>query len=116
MKVVTRRHGGAATRHGYKNMPWLKGNSLRRRISVSLGSLLHASFILLAVFLAILTSGLVNSSVFANDGGSAAGTIITARSEATYVDDAGQSYTIFSETITITIATISALTVTPHDT
>jgi uncharacterized repeat protein (TIGR01451 family) len=48
--------------------------------------------------------------------GSSAGTMISNRAEATYEDGSGVSYNAVSETVTITIATVAAVAVTPDDT
>src|SRR6478672_6148167 len=48
--------------------------------------------------------------------GSSAGTMISNRAEATYEDGSGVSYRAISETVTITIATVAAVAVTPDET
>ncbi|HYW71883.1 MAG TPA: hypothetical protein VE961_12665, partial [Pyrinomonadaceae bacterium] len=50
------------------------------------------------------------------DGPSGAGTVITTRAEATYEDGSGASYTVVSATVTITIATVAGVAVTPDET
>jgi uncharacterized repeat protein (TIGR01451 family) len=50
------------------------------------------------------------------DGPTTAGTQITNRAEATYVDDSGTSFTTVSPTVTMTILAVTTLTVTPDET
>src|ERR1041385_4668295 len=50
------------------------------------------------------------------DGGSSAGTVISNRAEATYEDGSGASYNVVSETVTITIAAVAGVVVTPDET
>src|SRR4051812_37900753 len=50
------------------------------------------------------------------DGGSSAGTVITNRAEATYEDGSGVSYNAVSETVTVTIAAVAGIVVTPDET
>src|SRR5262245_66488557 len=45
-----------------------------------------------------------------------AGTVITNRAEATYNDITGAAYTAVSETVTVTILPVAAVTVTPDQT
>jgi len=50
------------------------------------------------------------------DGGSSAGTVISNRAEATYEDGSGATYNVVSETVTITIAAVAGVVVTPDET
>ena len=50
------------------------------------------------------------------DGGSSAGMVISNRAEATYEDGSGASYNAVSETVTITIAAVAGVVVTPDET
>src|ERR1041385_6530875 len=50
------------------------------------------------------------------DGGSSAGAVISNRAEATYEDGSGVSYNTVSETITVTIAVVAGVVVTPDET
>src|ERR1051325_2637849 len=50
------------------------------------------------------------------DGGSSAGTVISNRAEATYEDGSGASYNVVSETVTISIAAVAGVVVTPDET
>ncbi|MDQ2936001.1 MAG: isopeptide-forming domain-containing fimbrial protein, partial [Acidobacteriota bacterium] len=68
--------------------------------------------ILLCVILAGHMAGLV---AFAAEAGSA-GTVISNRAEATYRNDEGTDYTAVSETVTVTILSVSSLVVTPDET
>ncbi|MDQ6651480.1 MAG: hypothetical protein M3Y84_01920, partial [Acidobacteriota bacterium] len=67
---------------------------------------------LLCVILAAHMAGLV---AFAAESGSA-GTVISNRAEATYRNDEGTNYTAVSETVTVTIRSVSLLVVTPDET
>ncbi|MGH9957148.1 MAG: isopeptide-forming domain-containing fimbrial protein, partial [Pyrinomonadaceae bacterium] len=53
---------------------------------------------------------------FAIQGGGPAGTVISNQAAATYRDDAGTSYSAVSPTVTVTIQTVAALSVTPDET
>src|SRR3954467_5303857 len=55
------------------------------------------------------------ASARATDG-SSAGTVITNRAEATYEDGSGVSYNAVSETVTVTIAAVAGVVVTPDET
>src|SRR5438876_4090039 len=68
--------------------------------------------VLLSVLLAGHLAGLL---AFASESG-AAGTVIANRAEATYRDDEGTTYTAVSETVTVTILSVSSLVVTPDET
>ena len=48
--------------------------------------------------------------------GSEAGTVISNRAEATYQNEAGESFSTTSETVTVTVLAVAAVAVTPHDT
>jgi hypothetical protein len=45
-----------------------------------------------------------------------AGTVISNRAEATYTDASGTGFSTVSETVTVTVLTVSALVVTPDET
>lgn len=49
------------------------------------------------------------------DGSTPAGTIISNRAEASYLNEAGELITTVSETVTITVGTVPGLSVTPDD-
>ncbi|HEY3025196.1 MAG TPA: hypothetical protein VGJ55_03495 [Pyrinomonadaceae bacterium] len=68
--------------------------------------------VLLCVLLAGHVAGLV---AFASESGTA-GTVIANRAEATYRDDEGTTYAAVSETVTVTILSVSSLVVTPDET
>ena len=48
--------------------------------------------------------------------GSDAGTVISNRAEATYQNEAGETFSTVSETVTVTVLAVAALAVTPRDT
>jgi uncharacterized repeat protein (TIGR01451 family) len=48
--------------------------------------------------------------------GSDAGTVISNRAEATYQNEAGETFSTVSETVTVTVLAVAALAVTPKDT
>src|SRR5215213_7538463 len=74
---------------------------------------LRRAFALL-VALAALSAGATGAS--ARDGGEGAGVIISNRAEATYADETGQEFLTVSETISVTVSTVAAVTVTPDET
>ncbi|PYS22153.1 MAG: hypothetical protein DMF72_14405 [Acidobacteria bacterium] len=51
-----------------------------------------------------------------NENSSSAGTVISNRAEATYQDDSGAGFTTVSETVTVTIAVVAGVAVTPDET
>src|SRR6266516_1251529 len=79
-----------------------------------LNAFLSRTFVimLLCVLLAGHLAGLL---AFASESG-AAGTVIANRAEATYRDDEGTTYAAVSETVTVTILSVSSLVVTPDET
>ena len=74
--------------------------------------LLRAAALLLALA-ALATGGQVAA---AREGGVAAGVTISNRAEATYADDAGQEFLTVSPTVSVTVSTVAAVTVTPDET
>src|SRR5712691_2052275 len=68
------------------------------------------------LLLCVLLAGHVAALVaFASESG-AAGTVIANRAEATYRDDEGTTYAAVSQTVTVTILSVSSLVVTPDET
>src|SRR3989442_10319764 len=63
-------------------------------------------------FIAMLSS----ASARALENSSSAGAVISNRAEATYRDDSGSSFTTVSATVTVTIATVAGVAVTPDET
>src|ERR1041385_15033 len=59
---------------------------------------------------------LSSSSARMNENSFSAGTVISNRAEATYQDDSGAGFTTVSETVTVTIAAVAAVAVTPDET
>jgi uncharacterized repeat protein (TIGR01451 family) len=74
--------------------------------------LLRASALLLA--LAALAAG--GRVAAARDGGVGAGVVISNRAEATYADETGQEFLTVSPTVSVTVSTVAAVTVTPDET
>jgi uncharacterized repeat protein (TIGR01451 family) len=70
---------------------------------------------IITVALALIAM-LSSASARMADGGSSAGTVISNRAEATYEDGSGVSYNAVSETVTITIAAVAGVVVTPDET
>lgn len=70
---------------------------------------------IITVALALIAM-LSSASARIADGGSSAGTVISNRAEATYEDGSGVSYNAVSETITVTIAVVAGVVVTPDET
>ncbi len=59
---------------------------------------------------------LSNVSARMADGSSSAGAVISNRAEATYQDETGTPFSTVSETVTVTIAAVAAVVVTPDET
>ena len=59
---------------------------------------------------------LAASVVYAADGPTDAGVLISNRAEATYTDDTGASYGATSETVTVTVMHVASIVVTPDET
>ncbi|MFL6256602.1 MAG: hypothetical protein ACJ74T_16475, partial [Pyrinomonadaceae bacterium] len=74
--------------------------------------LLRAFALLLA--LAALTAGARVAA--AREGGVGAGVVISNRAEATYADETGQEFATISPTVSVTVSTVAAVTVTPDET
>jgi uncharacterized repeat protein (TIGR01451 family) len=74
--------------------------------------LLRASALLLA--LAALAAG--GRVAAAREGGVEAGVTISNRAEATYADETGQEFMTVSPTVSVTVSTVAAVTVTPDET
>src|SRR5262249_12782882 len=72
--------------------------------------------IAIGAILAVFLSASINVWARAVDDPTSAGTIISNRAEATYQDAAGESFSTVSSTVTITIATVAAVVVTPDET
>src|SRR6266852_3568380 len=68
------------------------------------------------ISLALLFSMSVELWARAADGSISAGTVISNRAEATYQDEAGESFTTVSPTVTVTVLTVATLVVTPDET
>lgn len=75
---------------------------------------LFKTFVAAASLIAILLGASANARVLDNSVG--AGTIISNRAEATYEDEAGESFSTVSPTITVTISAVATLAVTPDET
>ncbi|MFL6333705.1 MAG: hypothetical protein ACJ754_10385 [Pyrinomonadaceae bacterium] len=74
--------------------------------------LLRASALLLA--LAVLAAG--GRAAGAREGGVGAGVTISNRAEATYADETGEEFMTVSPTVSVTVSTVAAVTVTPDET
>ncbi len=72
------------------------------------------TFAVVASLIAILLGASANARVLDNSVG--AGTVISTRAEATYQDEAGESFSTVSPTITITVSAVATLAVTPDET
>ncbi len=72
------------------------------------------TFAVVASLIAILLGATADARVF--DGSTGAGTVISNRAEATYQDEAGESFNTASLTVTITISAVATLAVTPDET
>ncbi|MDX6484382.1 MAG: trimeric autotransporter adhesin, partial [Gaiellaceae bacterium] len=75
--------------------------------------ILLRAFALLLV-LAALAAGAPGAA--ARDGGVGAGVVISNRAEATYADENGQEFATISPTVSVTVSTVAAVTVTPDET
>lgn len=71
------------------------------------------TLVVLASLLAILLGTSANARVLEDTG---AGTIISNRAEASYQDEAGESFSSVSETVTVTILAVAMVVVTPDET
>jgi uncharacterized repeat protein (TIGR01451 family) len=69
----------------------------------------------LVLSLAVLALSAVSSWARPFDG-SNAGTVISNRAEATYQNEAGESFSTASETVTVTVMAVAAVAISPHDT
>jgi len=67
-----------------------------------------------ASLIAILLGTSADARVF--EDGTGGGTIISSRAEASYQDEAGESYNTVSPTVTVTVLTVSTIAVTPDET
>ncbi len=69
-----------------------------------------------AALLVIWLGTSANSWARAFEGPTGGGTIISNRAEASYHDDAGESFTTVSPTVTVTVLAVAAIVVTPDET
>ncbi len=69
-----------------------------------------------AALLVIWLGTSANSWARAFEGPTGGGTIISNRAEASYQDDAGESFTTVSPTVTVTVLAVAAIVVTPDET
>ena len=65
--------------------------------------------------LAVLLGALADLSARALEGPTGAGIVISIRAEASYQNDAGESFTSVSDTVTVTVATVALVAVTPKE-
>ncbi len=75
--------------------------------------ILRRAYALLFVLVAFATAG---QAAAARDGGVEAGVTISNRAEAIYADETGQEFMTVSPTISVTVSTVVAVTVTPDET
>lgn len=75
--------------------------------------ILLRAFALLVSLAALAAGGRVAD---ARDGGVGAGVVISNRAEATYADETGQEFLTVSPTVSVTVSTVAAVTVTPDET
>src|SRR5215218_1113517 len=75
--------------------------------------ILLRAFALLLALAALAVGGRVAT---ARDGGVGAGVVISNRAEATYADESGQEFLTISPTVSVTVSTVAAVTVTPDET
>src|SRR5438445_3220175 len=68
------------------------------------------------ILVTILLGGSAELWARAFDNPTNGGTIISNRAEATYQNDAGESFTTVSQTVTVTVQTVVSLAVTPDET
>ena len=72
---------------------------------------------LVVILLCVLVIGhSAGTMAFVFDGTETAGTVISNRAEATYRDDAGKDYSVYSPVVTVTIQAVASLSVTPDET
>src|SRR5712691_11025252 len=69
-----------------------------------------------AALLVVWLGTSANSWARAFEGPTGGGTIISNRAEASYQDDAGESFTTVSPTVTVTVLAVAAIVVTPDET
>jgi uncharacterized repeat protein (TIGR01451 family) len=69
-----------------------------------------------ALALTLVAAFAANGGALRADGTTEAGVVISNRAEASYTDAAGQGYVTVSPTITVTVLTVAAVTVTPDET
>ncbi|HMJ26097.1 MAG TPA: hypothetical protein VK475_09725, partial [Pyrinomonadaceae bacterium] len=72
------------------------------------------NLVAVAGLIAILLAASVDARVF--EGTTGAGTVISNHAEAIYRDEAGESFTTVSPTVTVTISAVAAIAVTPDET
>jgi uncharacterized repeat protein (TIGR01451 family) len=72
------------------------------------------NFVVVASLVAILLGASADARVF--EGTTGAGTVISNRAEAVYRDEAGESFSTVSPTVTVTISAVAAIAVTPDET
>lgn len=69
-----------------------------------------------ALMLALVALAAGGRAAAARDGGVGAGVVISNRAEATYADETGQEFLTVSPTVSVTVSTVAAVTVTPDET
>ncbi|MBV9924655.1 MAG: DUF11 domain-containing protein [Acidobacteria bacterium] len=69
-----------------------------------------------ALLLVLATLSAAGQVAAARDGGVGAGVTISNRAEATYADETGQEFATVSPTVSVTVSTVAAVTVTPDET
>ncbi|HEX8720491.1 MAG TPA: SdrD B-like domain-containing protein [Pyrinomonadaceae bacterium] len=77
------------------------------------------SLLLRALALALVAAAALSAAgrgAMARDGAAGAGASISNRAEATYADESGQEFLTVSPTVTVTVSTVAAVTVTPDET
>jgi uncharacterized repeat protein (TIGR01451 family) len=75
--------------------------------------ILLRAFALMLALAALAAGGRVAA---ARDGAVGAGVVISNRAEATYADESGQEFLTISPTVSVTVSTVAAVTVTPDET
>jgi uncharacterized repeat protein (TIGR01451 family) len=70
----------------------------------------------IALTLVVAALAAAGRGAAARDGGAGAGVTISNRAEATYADESGQEFLTVSPTVTVTVSTVAAVTVTPDET
>ncbi|HEV2862552.1 MAG TPA: hypothetical protein VGX48_16175 [Pyrinomonadaceae bacterium] len=73
----------------------------------------HVRSLALALLALILAGG---RDAGARDGGAEAGTVISNRAEATYIDNNGVGFSTVSPTVTVTVRAVASVVVTPDET